>query len=125
MSGPNLDIVLVEDDASLRHALQRMLQAAGYLVRPYGSAEALLEVGIDQTKQCDCLVLDICLPGMSGIDLSRTLLATKPCPPFILITGIDTPGLRDLASRTGAHGYLLKPFTGTELLEAIKRAMAG
>ncbi|MGB7754893.1 MAG: response regulator [Salinisphaera sp.] len=119
-----MDIVVVEDDASMRHAMQRMLQASGCLVTSYESAEFLLEIGIDQARRCDCLVLDIRLPGISGLDLCRTLLAGGACPPCILITGHDTPGLRDLATRAGARDYLLKPFTGTTLLDAIGRAVA-
>lgn len=125
MSDRSMDIILVEDDASLRQAMQRMLQAAGYVVTTCESAEALLQMGVDQAKQCDCLLLDICLPGISGLDLCRTLLASGPCPPCILITGHDAVGLRDLVIRTGARDFLLKPFTGTALLDAIKRVVTG
>lgn len=119
-----MDIVLVEDDASLRLAMQRVLLAAGCIVLAYRSAEALMETGVDKAKQCDCFVLDISLPGISGIDLCRTLRASGPLPPCILITGHDTPGQRDIAIRAGASDYLLKPFTGTNLLEAITRVVA-
>ena len=123
MSDCRLDITLVEDDASLRHAMQRMLEAAGCRVAPYESAEALLEASMEQASQCDCLVFDIGLPGMSGLDLCRTLMAKSPCPPCILITGVDTPGLHSLAEGAGAHNYLLKPFSGTALLDAIKQTI--
>jgi FixJ family two-component response regulator len=122
MSDHRLDIILVEDDASMRRAIQRMLQAAGYRVTPYASAEALLEAGIDRVKQSACLVFDIGLPGMSGLDLCRTLMAKSAGSPCILITGVDRPGLHGLAAGAGAHNCLLKPFSGTALLHAIKRA---
>lgn len=123
MSDRRLGIILVEDDASMRRAIQRILQTAGYSITPYASAEALLEAGIDPVKQSACLVFDIGLPGMSGLDLCRTLLAKTHCPPCILITGIDTPGLHNLAEGAGAHSCLLKPFSGTALLDAIKQAI--
>ncbi|MFP3978483.1 response regulator transcription factor [Marinobacter sp. KMM 10035] len=124
MPDHNLDIVLVENDASLRHAMQRMLQAAGCNVTTFCSAKTLMEQGIDQARQCDCLVLDICLPGISGIDLFCTLRKGGPLPPCIFITGHDSLGQRDSAIRSGASDYLLKPFTGTSLLDAIVRAAA-
>lgn len=124
MPDRGMDIILVEDDTSMRHAMQRMLQAAGCFVTSYESAEALLEIGVSRAKECDCLVFDISMPGISGLDLCRTLLANEPCPPCILITGHDAPGLHDLAIRAGARDYLLKPFKGADLLSAIKRAVA-
>ncbi|WP_298447089.1 response regulator [uncultured Marinobacter sp.] len=124
MPDRSMEIVLVENDASLRLAMQRMLQAAGCTVTTYSSAEDLMDVGIDEAKQCDCLVLDICLPGISGIDLCRTLQKSGTLPPCILITGHDSPGQRDIAIRAGASDYLLKPFTGTSLLDAIMRTVA-
>lgn len=117
-------IIIVEDDAGMRAAMLRMLRASGCKVTSFESAEALVESGAGQAMQSDCLVLDIRLPGMSGIDLCRTLRASDTCPPCILITGHDVPGLHDLALRTGACDYLRKPFTGTTLLDAIARAVA-
>ena len=71
------------------------------------------------------IVLDIRLPGISGINLCRNLRTEPSCPPCILITGHDEPGLRECAASAGAQGYLAKPFTGDTLLDAIKRAIAG
>lgn len=124
MSDRHRHIIIVEDDAGMRAAMLRMLRASGHQVTQFGSAEALVESGAEQATQCDCLVLDIRLPGISGIDLCRNLRASGPCPPCILITGHDVPGLHDLALRTGAFDYLRKPFTGTTLLDAIARAVA-
>lgn len=124
MPDRRMDIVMVEDDASMRQAMTRMLQAAGCIVTPYESAEALLATGLDKARECDCLVFDFRLPGISGLELFRTLLASGPCPPCILITGHDAPGLRELAIRAGAHACLLKPFTGTTLLDVILRTVA-
>lgn len=123
MSDRRLDIILVEDDASMRDAMRRMLQASGCRVTSFESAEALSEAGADKATKCDCLVFDIGLPGMSGLDLCRTLRADALSPPCILITGIDTPGLLDLARCAGGHVCLFKPFTGTALLNAIKHAV--
>ena len=125
MSDRGKDIVLVEDDAGMRRAIQRMLEAAGCRVRAYESAEALIDAGVDMARDCDCFVLDIRLPGISGINLCRNLRTETSCPPCILITGHDEPGLRECAATAGARGYLAKPFTGDTLLDAIDRAMAG
>ena len=119
------DIVLVEDDAGMRRAIQRMLEAAGCRVRAYESAEALIGASDDMARDCDCFVVDIRLPGISGINLCRNLRADTSCPPCILITGHDETGLRECAASAGARGYLAKPFTGDTLLDAIDRAMAG
>jgi FixJ family two-component response regulator len=124
MADRGRQIVLVEDDAGMRRAIQRMLEAAGCQVTSYDSAEALIEVGCAVARQSDCLVLDIRLPGMSGLNLCRALLAGGPCAPCILITGHDEPGLIERAKNAGARGYLPKPFTGATLLDAIEHAIA-
>ncbi|MGH8173518.1 MAG: response regulator transcription factor [Rhodanobacteraceae bacterium] len=119
-----MDIVLVEDDAGMRRAITRMLEASGHRVRAYESAEALTDPGVDRALPCDCFVLDIRLPGISGINLCRNLRAQASSRPCILITGHDEQGLRECAALAGASGYLPKPFSGEALLAAIERAMA-
>jgi len=118
MADRGTQIVLVEDDAGMRRAIQRMLEAAGCQVVAYDSAEALIEAGLAIARECDCLVLDIRLPGMSGLNLCRALIAGGPCPPCILITGHDEPGLGERAKSAGARGYLAKPFTGATVTDA-------
>jgi FixJ family two-component response regulator len=115
-------ILVVEDDDSLRAALERLLNAAGWRTATYASAEALL---VDPAAgDTACVVCDLKLPGMSGFDLLAARRASGGRPPVIVITAYDVPGLSEEAARRGAAAYLAKPFRGTALLEAID-AVAG
>ena len=115
-------ILVVEDDDSLREALERLLNAAGWRTATYASAEALL---VDPAAgDAACVVCDLKLPGMSGFDLLAARRASGGRPPVIVITAYDVPGLSEEAARRGAAAYLAKPFRGTALLEAID-AVAG
>lgn len=119
MPGLHQSIVVVEDDAGMSKAIERLLRAAGFQSVSFASAEELL-----QTKAVDsaaCLVLDIHLPGLSGLELGRLLAASGRAKPLVFITGQDEPSLRDEAQRLGC-GYFHKPFEGKALLEAIRRA---
>lgn len=106
-------ILVVEDDDSLRAALERLLNAAGWRTVTYASAEALL-------ADAACVVCDLKLPGMSGFDLLAARRAPGGLPPVIVITAYDAPGLREEAARRGAAAYLAKPFRGAALLETIE-----
>ena len=113
-------VVVVEDDAGMSKAIERLLRAAGFQPVSFASAEELL-----QTEAVDvaaCLVLDIHLPGLSGLELGRLLAASGRPKPLIFITGQDEASLRDEAQRLGC-GYFRKPFEGKALLEAIRRAI--
>jgi FixJ family two-component response regulator len=111
-------LVVVDDDASLRQALLRVLGAAGYSTRAFGSAEALLAAGL--ATQADCLVLDVRLPGQSGLALYAGL--PEPRPPVVFISANDDAAQRRAAVQAGACDYLLKPFAGAALLAAVARA---
>jgi FixJ family two-component response regulator len=111
-------VVVIEDDISMRQALQRWLRAAGYRARAYDSAEALL--GDDGARDADCLVLDVRLPGASGIDLYASLQC--PRPPAVFVTAHDGADVRSAVARLGGTAVLPKPFLGDELMAAIVRA---
>lgn len=111
-------VVVVEDDASLRQALLRVLGAAGYRTRAFDSAEALLAAGLGTVA--DCLVLDIRLPGQSGLALYAGL--PGPRPAVIFISADDNEAQRRAVGQAGAFDYLLKPFAGASLLAAVARA---
>ncbi len=111
-------VIVVDDDDSMREAIDRLLGAAGFRHRAYSSAEALL--ADEASKWADCIVCDLRLPAMSGLDLLSELRSRGGCPPLILITAHDTPGLREEAARLGAAAYLSKPFLGTALLERVR-----
>ena len=114
------EVLVVEDDDSMREAIARLLDAAGYESTTFASAEALLSSGAEKTA--GCVVSDQRLPAMSGLELLTHLRARGEWPALILITAHDEPGLRDEAIRRGAAAYLVKPFLGAALLDAIQVA---
>ena len=114
-------IVVVEDDTSMRAAIERVLGTAGFPVRSFATAAELL--GNEVAAAAACLILDIHLPDQSGLDLRRQLLRKGIHPPVIFITAFDGPGARHEAGQLGAVGFLSKPFGGRELLEAVSNAL--
>jgi len=114
-------VLLVEDDDSMREAMERLLNAAGFGCAAYTSADALLALGVDEDSAC--VICDLRLPGMSGLELLATLRERDIALPFILITAHDAPGLRQTALSCGAVAYLAKPFRGTTLLQAVRGAI--
>ena len=112
---------MIEDDESMREALTRLLDAAGYESAAYASAEAFLANGVGE--DAGCVVSDLRLPAMSGLELLSELRSRGLSSPFILITAHDAPGLREEALRRGAAAYLAKPFPGTVLLDAVRTAI--
>lgn len=116
-------IVVIDDDASVRRALQRLLRAAGFTVETFATAREFLDAG--HRPQTACLVLDIHLPGMSGVELQEYLAVSGALIPIVFITAHDDAATRERASRAGVVGYLLKPFDQGALIEAIGRAITG
>ena len=106
----------------MRNAVQRLLRTAGYVSVGFASAEALLEA--DTTETAACLILDVSLPGLSGLELRARLVAAGVTTPVIFITGENEPRPEEAARRNSAVGYLLKPFDAHELLDAVARALA-
>lgn len=118
------DVLLVEDDESMRGAIVRILRRTGHRVAAFESAEALLDGLPDASlgESNGCLVCDITLPGISGFELHRRLSQAGPLPPWIFITAQDDAGVRDRAERLQA-AYLAKPFEGRALLELVAKAL--
>ena len=114
-------VILIEDDEGMREAVESLLAAAGYTPTAYASAEALLATATATVPDACCVISDIRMLAMSGLDLLDTLRASSACPPVILITAHDSPMLRREAARRGAAAYLPKPFAGGDLLNAIAR----
>jgi FixJ family two-component response regulator len=112
-------VAVVDDDENLCRSLARLLRAAGFQPITYASAEAFLA----DTKhpQFDCLVLDIQLGGMSGIELAQRLAAEGRQTPIIFITAHDDPEAREEAEAAGCMAYFRKTDSGAEVLEAIRR----
>ena len=115
-------IIVVEDDAGMSKAIERLLRAAGFQAVCFGSAEALL--GTDAVNNAACLVLDVHLPGFSGFELRRRLAALGHELPVIFITAHDEPPTREEAKALGCIAYLRKPFDGKAMLEVIRRALS-
>ena len=115
-------IAVVDDDEKVCQSFGRLLRAAGLQPITYSSAEAFLA----DTKQprFDCLVLDVQLGGMSGIELAQHLSADGGAPPFIFITAHDDPAARNEAEAAGCAAYFQKTDSGAHVLEAIRRAAA-
>ena len=112
------NVILVEDDDSVRTALDRILRGAGYTVNAFGSGEALLDAARRVDAHDRCIVCDVRLPRISGFELHARLAARGPMPPWIFITGHDDAAVRAQAKRLGS-GYLPKPFEARELLALI------
>jgi FixJ family two-component response regulator len=112
-------ISIVDDDYSVRRALGRLVQLAGFSAETFGSAEEFLRsAALGLTA---CLVLDIHLSGrMGGFELQERLTTDQIAIPIIFITAHDNGGTRERAERSGAAAYLLKPFEGQVLLDAIE-----
>lgn len=115
-------ISVVDDDVSVRRSLDRLIRSARLEVKAFASAEEFLDS--DRPCEADCLILDVRLPGMSGIDLHRRMLATNCNVPVIFITahGSDDHA-RAQAASAWTVGYFIKPFSGDDLLDAIDVAL--
>jgi len=114
-------IAIIDDDESVCRSMSRLLRAARLHPVSYPCAEAFLT----DTKRptFDCLVLDIQLPGMSGLDLRGRLSAVKDATPVVFITAHDDPEMRSQAEAAGCAGYFRKTDSGAEVLAAIRRAI--
>ena len=114
-------VAVIEDDESYRLAVQRLLKSAGLSVESFASAEAFLNSG--QQNETGCLISDIRMPGMSGLELQSKLNSDR-CPiPTIFITAHGDEKMRMQAMRGGAVKFLAKPFDGETLLEAVRVAL--
>ena len=114
-------VAVIDDESSLCTSLSRLLRLAGFQPIAYLSAEAFLADA--KRPQFDCLVLDIRLGGMSGLDLLRQLAADGPHAPVIVITAFDDPDIRVQATALGCAGFFRKTTPGAEIIQAIRGAM--
>lgn len=118
MLSGGIEIIVVDDDTGMSQAIERLLSAVGWKSRSFASAEDLLSSGA--SAGAAVLILDIQLPGISGWELFRQLKAGGPVAPVIFITAQDRPHTRDLARQSGAAAWFTKPFSGNELIQAIR-----
>ncbi len=122
MSENNRIVILVEDDPSVLRALRRLMMSAGLTVLTFDRPRALLECDIPQNDAC--LVIDVHLPEMTGVELCEALAASGRTLPAILITGRVDEITRELLRRGDPVAILFKPFTRESLLTALSKAFA-
>jgi FixJ family two-component response regulator len=115
-------IAIVDDDDSLRTALAGLLRSHGHTVCGHESAERFLASG--DIGQIDCIISDVHMPGMDGLELKRRLDAIGDRTPMIMITGRICPDLDAQVAAIGAHGLLEKPFQVATLIDSIESAVA-
>lgn len=116
-------LCVVDDDESVRESLPDLIKEFGFAARAFSSAEEFLSSGVvDETS---CLILDIAMPGMGGLELREELKRRKREIPIIFITGQRDETVRARVLRQRVAGFLLKPFNDTDLLAAIKTALQG
>jgi FixJ family two-component response regulator len=116
-------VTVVDDDVSVRESLPNLLRQFGFSARAFSSAEEFL--ASDCVSLTRCLILDVVMPGVTGLDLQRQLKLRSPALPIIFITGQKDEGIRKRAFEQGAVGFLLKPVMSTVLLEAVNVALRG
>jgi len=115
-------VAIVDDDESHRRATQSLLRAAGFSTVAFGDAESFLSSAIRASTAC--LVTDMRMPGMSGLELYRALVASGDGIPAVLITAYAEDATRLQARDAGITCFLGKPFAGEDLLECIRKALA-
>jgi len=114
-------VAVVDDDQSMLNAAESLLDAHGFTTMKFPSAEEFL--GSEEAMRADCLLIDIHLDGVSGIELRRQLKASHPELPVIFMTALDDEAVRRQALEAGCVTFLHKPFPAHDLIEAIKRAV--
>jgi FixJ family two-component response regulator len=115
-------VVVVDDDPSVRRGLERLLRSTGHAVETFESVRAFLDRG--DYDRADCLVLDVRMPGQSGLDLQNVLLTAGYDLPIVFITGHGDIPVAVRAIKAGAVDFIAKPFDDEVFLEAIRQAVA-
>jgi two-component system response regulator FixJ len=114
-------VFVVDDDAGMRSALQRLFKTAALAVETFTSAQDLLDRG--DLARAGVLVLDVMMPGMTGLELQALLIERKVTTPIVFLTGAQSVPMAVTAMRRGAVDFLEKPFENAELVERVRHAM--
>jgi FixJ family two-component response regulator len=120
MPQSNLVVATVDDDRRVRESVRSVLESAGYEALTFESAEMFLASGV--LSSVTCVIADVRLPGIDGMELQRRIRLERSHLPVILITAHDDDDVQQQALRDGAAAFLLKPFDGGDLLEHVARA---
>jgi FixJ family two-component response regulator len=115
-------VCIIEDDESVRRALERLLRSVGRTVQTFATAEEFLQA--DEQPAPGCLILDLHLPGLSGLELYKRLRTAGRNVPAVFITAYGDQEVRERTLRAGAVAYLEKPFQEQALLDAVDRTLA-
>lgn len=116
-------VAIVDDDLAIAQALTGLLDMLGYHCVHFGSAEDYLLGSSD--SNIDCLILDVVLPGMNGLDLQKALLGLGRSTPIIFLSSHGTPNLREMVMSRGALEFLQKPCDIEEIAKNLRRAIPG
>ena len=114
-------IAIVDDEASICRALLRLLRVSNYRAEAFSSPLLFLESLAERVP--DCVVLDLQMPGMTGVELQQQLLLLPEPPPVIIVTAHDEPKTRDRCLALGAVRYLRKPIEGELLVDSVEQAV--
>ena len=120
---PEWQIHLVDDDAAFRRSLVFLLESMGWPVQAHASAADYLDAGLPALEQTGCLLLDVRMPGMSGLELQQALIARGCHLPIVFITGHGDVELAVQAMKRGAFDFLEKPFKDQRLLDVVSAAL--
>jgi FixJ family two-component response regulator len=121
MTNNQFILMIVDDDESIRRAARRLIKSYGFPVETFASAEDFLSSG--RLHETACLVLDVQMPGLNGLELQSRLITDGHQVPIIFITAFNDENARAQALKAGALGYLVKPFEEADLLTAINVAL--
>jgi FixJ family two-component response regulator len=116
-------ISIVDDDESVREATKGLVRSLGYTAATFASAEDFLQS--NQVNDTSCLITDVQMPGLSGVELQSQLIAQGNSTPMIFVTAFPEERTRARALKAGAIGFLTKPFNEERLIEYIHAALAG
>jgi FixJ family two-component response regulator len=114
-------VAIIDDDELVQQSLEDCMESAGYSVEVYDSAEEFL--ASSSARNAACLIVDIQLPGISGLELQGRLAGTENFAPIVFVTSRGTNANRERAIKYGAAGFLSKPFRREELLNAVQAAI--
>lgn len=111
-------IAIVDDDPWVRKSLERLIKSEGFRTESFASAEDFIKAG--DHEETSCIILDLRLPGMSGLELQHYLATGHDCIPIIFVSAHDEPETRYKAMQAGAIGFFSKPFDDNALVEAVR-----
>jgi FixJ family two-component response regulator len=119
---PKRAVAVVDDDFRVRESIQSLVESAGYTALVFPLAQAFLQSGA--LAEAACLITDVRMPGMDGLELQQNIIQDRPDLPVIFISAHPDENVRQRALKHGAIGFLQKPFSPVELLQTIEAALA-